>query len=78
MKLAILTQPISTNYGGILQAYVLQAFLFFLGHVVVILNFKEKKLNLYDKSVIFLKGLYSGIFLDVRILIFHLNQSTKQ
>ena len=55
MKLAILTQPISTNYGGILQAYVLQAFLRDLGHDVVILNFKEKKLNLYDKSVIFFK-----------------------
>lgn len=38
MKLAILTQPLSSNYGGILQCYALQTTLNRLGHSVVVLN----------------------------------------
>lgn len=63
MKLAILTQPISTNYGGILQAYVLQAVLRNLGHDVTILNFKEKTPTLYRKSIVFFKRFILRYFL---------------
>ena len=38
MKIGILTQPLSYNYGGLLQAYALQTVLKRLGHEVVILN----------------------------------------
>lgn len=38
MKIGILTQPLSYNYGGLLQAYALQTVLERLGHEVVILN----------------------------------------
>ncbi len=38
MKIAILTQPLRTNYGGILQAYALQTVLQRRGHEVVIIN----------------------------------------
>ncbi len=38
MKIAILTQPLSNNYGGLLQAYALQAVLKSMGHEPVILN----------------------------------------
>ena len=38
MKVAILTQPLGKNYGGILQAYALQQILRSLGHEVIILN----------------------------------------
>lgn len=38
MKIAILTQPLHTNYGGILQAYALQTFLQRRGHKVVVIN----------------------------------------
>ena len=34
MKIAILTQPLYTNYGGILQCYALQTVLEHIGHKV--------------------------------------------
>jgi hypothetical protein len=41
MRIGILTLPLHTNYGGILQAYALQTVLEGMGHDVVLLN-KEK------------------------------------
>lgn len=38
MNVAILTQPLRTNYGGILQAYALQTFLQKRGHNVIVVN----------------------------------------
>lgn len=38
MKIAILTQPLHSNYGGILQAYALQSILEREGHNVVIID----------------------------------------
>ena len=38
MKIAILTQPLKTNYGGILQAYALQTILQRAGHKVKVIN----------------------------------------
>jgi hypothetical protein len=38
MKIAILTQPLRTNYGGILQAYALQTVLQRRGHEVIVIN----------------------------------------
>lgn len=38
MKIAILTLPLHTNYGGILQAYALQNTLERMGHTVVVLD----------------------------------------
>ncbi len=38
MKVGILTQPLSNNYGGLLQAYALQTTMERMGHEVVILN----------------------------------------
>lgn len=38
MKVGILTQPLTNNYGGLLQAYALQTTLERMGHDVVILN----------------------------------------
>ncbi|WP_458409770.1 polysaccharide pyruvyl transferase family protein [Bacteroides congonensis] len=38
MKIAILTQPLYTNYGGILQAYAVQKILRNMGHEVVTLD----------------------------------------
>lgn len=38
MRIAILTQPLSNNYGGILQAYALQNVLRSMGHEVVVLD----------------------------------------
>lgn len=43
MKLAIITQPLFDNYGGILQCYALQTILQRMGHEVVVLNRKGQK-----------------------------------
>lgn len=39
MKIAILTQPICNNYGGILQNYALQTLLERRGHIITTLNY---------------------------------------
>ena len=38
MKIGILTLPLHTNYGGILQAYALQTVLERMGHEVVVID----------------------------------------
>ena len=40
MKIAILTQPLHNNYGGILQCYALQTVLEGMGHQVTVINRK--------------------------------------
>lgn len=60
MKIGILTLPLHTNYGGILQAYALQTVLERMGHEVVVLDRPfhrkglsiEKKLTYYPKRFI--------------------------
>ena len=42
MKIAIVTLPLHTNYGGILQAYALKLYLEHLGHEVTVLDMKDK------------------------------------
>lgn len=42
MKIGILTLPLHTNYGGILQAYALQTVLERMGHEVVVFNKRAK------------------------------------
>ena len=42
MKIAIVTLPMHTNYGGILQAYALKSFLVAAGHDVDVLDPKVK------------------------------------
>lgn len=43
MKIAIITQPLRTNYGGILQNYALQTVLRRMGHTPITLMRKESK-----------------------------------
>lgn len=47
MKIGILTLPLYSNYGGILQVYALQTFLEKKGHHVVVLRWKANKFNGY-------------------------------
>lgn len=42
MKIGILTLPLNTNYGGILQAYALQTVLQRMGHEVMVLERKKE------------------------------------
>lgn len=43
MKIGILTLPLHTNYGGILQAYALQTVLERMGHEVVVIDKEQHK-----------------------------------
>lgn len=45
MKIGIITLPLHTNYGGILQAYALQKVLENMGHDVTIISGKVKKIK---------------------------------
>ena len=42
MRIGILTLPLHTNYGGILQAYALQTVLEKMGHEVVVFDTPKK------------------------------------
>lgn len=61
MKVGILTHPLRTNYGGLLQAYALQTVLKRLGHDVTILNrcYPKAQDSLLSK-VIRIKNILSG------------------
>lgn len=67
MKIAILTQPLHTNYGGILQAYAVQKMLSDRGHEVVTLDIQHKdiKISLYAQIRLFVTTLL--LFLIKRI-----------
>ncbi len=60
MKIAILTQPLKHNYGGILQAYAMQRVLKMRGHEVVTINRLPDKRTwvreLVSKAIQTLKG----------------------
>lgn len=42
MKIGILTQPLHTNYGGLLQAFALQKYLRDMGHEVLTVDYSRK------------------------------------
>ena len=48
MRICILTQPLHTNYGGLLQAYALQTVLKRMGHEVWTEDRKENKKTLFQ------------------------------
>lgn len=50
MKIAILTQPLGKNYGGMMQAYALQKVLRDLGHDVTTIDYNSTEPNLFYKS----------------------------
>lgn len=62
MKIAILTLPLHTNYGGLLQAYALQAVLKRMGHEVWIVNNSLKRRTLLVKVLSIAKRLVLFIF----------------
>lgn len=71
MKIAILTQPLHTNYGGILQAYAVQKILRDRGHDVVTLDIplKEERTNdsFYMQMRLFVVTLASFLLCRIKI-----------
>lgn len=55
MKVAILTQPLKSNYGGILQAFALQSTLKNLGHDVVTIDRQLNEKSKLHQTLSFLK-----------------------
>lgn len=55
MKIAILTLPLHTNFGGILQCYALQTVLERMGHDVTVLNTDFEKVSYKTRVGLFIK-----------------------
>ena len=70
MKIGILTLPLHTNYGGILQAYALQTVLERMGHnVEVIDKSRYRFLPFYKKPFIYVYRILLKVFLRKNIKI---------
>ena len=63
MKIGILTLPLHTNYGGILQAYALQVVLKRMGHDAKVINKNRQpeKMPLYIVTKSFIRRLLSSV-----------------
>ena len=61
MRIAILTLPLHTNFGGILQCYALQTVLERMGHDVTVLNTNFKNVSCKVRAEIFIKRLVKTI-----------------
>lgn len=71
MKIAILTLPPHTNYGGILQAYALQTILQRMGHKVDILQkIRGRVHHPLILPLVYLRRLAKKIMIDRNIIIF--------
>lgn len=60
MKIAILTQPLHNNYGGLLQAFALQKYLINQGHDVLTVDFKPLE---YRPKLWGVKGIIKNVLL---------------
>ena len=78
MKIGILTLPLHTNYGGILQAYALQKVLKDMGHDVWLIN-KEKtfKLPLNKIPLAYIKRIIKKVILNRTDTIIFLEKKRK-
>lgn len=71
MKIGILTLPLHTNYGGILQAYALQTVLERMGHNVEVIDFQRPyKLPLWKKHFVYAKRTIKKYVLKKNVRIF--------
>lgn len=80
MKIGILTLPLHTNYGGILQAYALQTVLERMGHDVVVFQndyIGIKKFPFWKMPILWSKRLYRKYITNRNIDIF-LEQKRKR
>lgn len=66
MKIGILTLPLHTNYGGILQAYALQTVLERMGHEVVVFN-KEIPISKVSPRILLMRFVLKLLGRDIVI-----------
>lgn len=67
MKIGILTLPLHTNYGGIMQAYALQTVLTRMGHTAVIVNLPLPKVSFIERRTETFKRFIKKFILRRRI-----------
>lgn len=73
MRIVILTLPLHTNYGGILQCYALQTMLQRMGHNVKVLSKPRYGLRYYlTFPFLVIKNIYKKFFLGVNVRIFEM------
>lgn len=82
MKIAIITLPLHTNYGGILQAYAVQKVLSDMGHEVETLTLAKKGKTISEQITIFAKSLIAFLigknkFTDIYWPLNTRNRNTK-
>ena len=72
MRIGILTLPLHTNYGGILQAYALQTVLERMGHEIEVFNLKPKKQTqpLWRYPLCYAKRCYQRFIRKQSVIIF--------
>ena len=72
MRIGILTLPLHTNYGGILQAYALQTVLERMGHEVEVIDQERRKfvLPLHKRYFVYAKRLIEKYLLRKNIHVF--------
>lgn len=72
MKIAILTLPFHTNYGGIIQNYALQQFVLNLGHDVYTIDIRPRKIKLafYKIPYSYIKRLIKRLLGDKNSIVF--------
>jgi hypothetical protein len=70
MKIGILTLPLRTNYGGILQAYALMETLKKMGHDVLLINRKHNKIPKWKSIIIIIKRIIFKILFNSKKQIF--------
>ena len=71
MRIGILTLPLHTNYGGILQAYALQTVMERMGHEVVVANKREISTNaLYKTPFIVLHRIWNKCIRKQNVQLF--------
>ena len=56
MKIAIITLPLHTNYGGILQAYAVQKVLCDMGHDVETISLAKREKTTSEQLALFVKS----------------------
>lgn len=72
MNIGILTLPLHTNYGGLLQAYALQTTLQRLGHNAVVLDTpKKKRISGWDYPLTIIKRCINSFFFHKGNKIFY-------
>lgn len=81
MKLGILTLPLHTNYGGILQAYALQTLLERDGHDVVVFQtdyYGFRKIPWNNYILLLAKRLLYKIFVNHQVPVYFENRKKKE